>query len=250
MRNRCIMKRAAGLTLIEVMIACVVLSIALLATFSVWMNSERLGSIAREEAIAHAAINEILSRIRATSFQQITNSQTDPTLPGFSGGDDPSAQYRLLPGQFPARVGSDLLPHGLRVSTTPFPGAVALGGRYYAPDSTVAELRVIFINNENPIEEQLGEIAGNKDGIDLNRDGIISNVPFAVNNPPEFSLFPETGSTPLFPRRLASGSSGTQNAWMNSSQLVVLPIAVQVRWWSKAGMPLEITVVTFLTNRS
>jgi len=240
----------AGLTLVEVMVACAVLSVALMGTFNVWMNSERLSSISREEAIAHAAINDILSRIRATSFQQITNSQNDPTSPGFSGGDDSNTEFRLLPGQFPARVGSDLLPHGLRVSTTPFTGSFAMGDRYYGPDNTIAELRVIFINNENPIEEQLGEIAGNKDGIDMNRDGTISSQPFPANNPPEYDVFPDTGSVPLFPRKLASGTSGTQNAWLNSSQLVVLPVAVQVRWWSKAGMPLEITVVTFLTNRS
>jgi len=232
------------------MVACTVLSIALMGTFNAWMNSERLGSISREEAIAHAAINDILSRIRATSFQQITNAQTDPTAPGFSGGDDPVTTFRLLPGQFPARVGSDTLPHGIRVSTTPFTGSMPLGDRYYGPDNTIAELRVIFINNENPIEEQLGEIAGNKDGVDLNRDGTISGQPFLANNPKEYDVFPTTGSVPLFPRKLASGTTGTTNAWLNSSQLVVLPIAVQVRWWSKAGMPLEITVVTFLTNRS
>ena len=239
-----------GMTLVEILVAASMLSIALLATFNAWMGSERLGSIAREEAIAHAAINEVLSRIRATPFEQITNSQSDPTSPGFSGGDDPSSLYRLLPGQFPARVGSDALPHGVRVSKVAFEGSYEVGGRFYAPDNTIAELRVVFINNENPIEEQLGEISGNKDGIDLNRDGVISSATFPVNPALQYDLFSDTGAVPLFPRRLASGSPGTQNAWLNSSQLVVLPIAVQVRWWSKAGMPLEITVVTFLTNRS
>lgn len=239
-----------GMTLVEILVAASMLSIALLATFSAWMGSERLSTIAREEAVAHAAINETLSRIRATPFDQITNAQTDPTRPGFSGGDDTTALYRLLPGQFPARVGGDLLPHGVRVSNVKFEGSVLAGSRYYAPDETEAELRVIFINNENPIEEQLGEISGNKDGVDLNRDGVISSQPFPVNPGLDYDLFDDTGAVPLFPRRLASGSPGTQNVWLNSSQMVVLPIAIQVRWWSKAGMPLEVTVVTFLTNRS
>jgi type II secretory pathway pseudopilin PulG len=242
-------KLPIGMTLVEILVAASMLSIALLATFNAWMGSERLGSIAREEAIAHAAINEVLSRIRSTPFDQITNSQNDPTLPGFSGGDDPSTTFKLLPGQFPARVGGDSLPHGVRVSSVAFQDSVRVGERFYAPDNSIAELRVIFINNENPIEEQLGEISGNKDGVDINRDGLISSTPFPINPPLEYDLF-TVGAMPLFPRRLASGSAGTQNVWLNSSQLVVLPIAVQVRWWSKAGMPLQITVVTFLTNRS
>jgi type II secretory pathway pseudopilin PulG len=239
-----------GLTLLEVIVAGAMLSVALLATFNVWVNSERLGSMAREEAVAQAAINEMLSRMRATPFNQITNSQFDPTNPGFSGGDDLSAQYRLLPGQFPARVGSDTTLHGVRVSTTNFDGAFHAGDRFYAADENVAELRVIFINNENPIESQLGEINGNADGLDLDGDGLISTAPFPANPGLDYSLFSDTGSQPLFPRRLGSATDGVTNAWLNTAQLVVLPVAVQVRWWSKAGLPRTTTVVTFFTNRS
>jgi hypothetical protein len=162
-----------------------------------------------------------------------------------------------------------------------------MGARFYAPAPGAAEMRVMVINDEDPVESEIGEVAGNQDGCDLDQNGTISTAPFQkpigwtssganpsvgpegvpLGNSVTFDQFPQAaapnaydanysrgGATPLFPRRLASGTAnGGANPvhqYLNINQMLIMPVIVQVRWWSNAGVPREITVITFLTNRS
>jgi prepilin-type N-terminal cleavage/methylation domain-containing protein len=256
-----------GLTLLEVVVATMVIAVALMSTMSVFINSERLNAVAREEAIAQAAINAKIAEMRNTKFGYLMNNQTqaaNSTTPkGFSGGPDAVDSDRYLPGLFSVNVGGETLPEGVVSSPTYFQGSVAMGGRYYGPSEGAAEMRVIFINDEDPIEQELGEVNGNKDGLDLNRNGSVDTVPYdttgwntdtktmpaainAVFGPPDCTL----GSTQLFPRKLGSGTATPIHDYINPALLNVMAVAVQVRWWSRAGVPREITVLTFITARS
>jgi type II secretory pathway pseudopilin PulG len=252
------MKQPHGLTLMEVVIACAVLSIAIAGTFNVWINAQRVASISREEAIAQTAINQAIAEMRGESFAQLPTYFTD-------GPYNPSdiTYERYNPWIVPVEVAGDSLPRGLKVSISPFIGAIKIGTRWYGPkvDGTVesrGEMRVILVNDEDPVEQELGETAGDMDGVDLNMDGQISTVPYSklVNPsgsavmPLDYTTFPDTGAQALFPRRLRIGTAPMQHQYLNVSELAIMPVIVQVRWWSAAGIPREITVITFLTNRA
>jgi|GEM_PF-5834890 len=267
--------RPAGLSLLEVMIAITVLSIAIMGTSNAWLNAQRLSVLQREEAIVQSAINRYINDMRALPFTQVDNisSEADPNiasnpLPGFSGGDYAAGSNRKKPGKFklylggsPGGLQTDGALRGLIVSTTPFTDSVAFGDRFVALGTNVPEMRIIFINNEIPTESQMGEEPGALlDGIDLDADGRISNVPLTVVSPPVNGSygatveFGDADSRAAFPRLLAVPITNPQrspiNAYVNVSQMIIYPVVVQVRWWSAAGFPREINVITFLTNRS
>jgi type II secretory pathway pseudopilin PulG len=266
-----------GATLLEVVIAVTCLAIALMGLLSLWSTSERQAALAREEAIAQAAVNQIISDVRASPFHLIPfhDPASDPNAnnPGFSSGyyDGTGASQRLLPKYFfssqgwdaasPVKIAIDTLPSGVVVSQTHFPGSIPMAGRYYGPSGKSPQLRVILINDECPVESELGETAGDSDGFDLDRNGLIATTPVPAA---PFPATPVDASailgkhvdgtpvkvTPLFPRLLAGSVHAPTHAYLNISQLQVLPVAVQIRWWSKAGIPREITVVTVVTNRN
>jgi prepilin-type N-terminal cleavage/methylation domain-containing protein len=248
-----------GMTLLEVVIAGAVISIALMGTMSAWLNSQRLQSLQREESIVQEAINKAINDMRAVPFGQIDNAQ-DAAAPGFSGGQYPGdvSGNRLLPGKVKLYLGwsgqgvppDDSL-RGVKVSKDPFDGGVKVGNSYWAPQSGTPEIRIIFINNEVPTEARMGEEPTRlSDGVDLNADGTISETPVTS----EVLEFGDVDSTSLFPRLLAVPVSNPPRApidqYVNVTQLVVYPVVIQARWWSAAGFPREITVITFFTNRA
>jgi prepilin-type N-terminal cleavage/methylation domain-containing protein len=330
-------RRTSGMTLLEVMIAVVIIAVAMSGTYSCFINAQRMNAVSREESIAQAAICQMIAQIRASRFDDIANcatGQANPagSPPGFSGGlyyasgmwpttvasDGFTLVYpnRMLPGVFPVNVNGEGLPFGVAVSLTPQPGFVQVGARYYGPGVGQAEMRVMIVNDEDPVEQEIGEVNGNQDGCDLDQDGKVNPNPYFVPDvvqlvpaptpwPPagsvwskqspsvftpggpeallpiqssllnngtgspynlvSYNAFPPAtapnstdptfssgGATPLFPRHLASGTTGKppQHCYLNINQMLVLPICVQVRWWSAAGVPREITVITFITNRS
>jgi type II secretory pathway pseudopilin PulG len=281
--KRCIFRTPAGATLLEVMIAVVIISVALLGTMSVFINAERISSLCREESIAQAAITQMISKIRGSKFVNIMNSQTAVPNPGFSGGVNTG--YQRYPGSYQVDVGGDKLPRGLLVSSTAASGFIQMGARWYAPSPVnAAEMRVIFVNDEDPVELEIGATAtAPTDGCDLDQDGQISSVPFFVPpspfwtpttagpesvNPIPFSYtafqapdpsrnitsdltYSPGGATCLFPRRLGSGTANPPvHQYLDITQILVLPVIVQVRWWSQAGVPRDMMVITFITNRS
>lgn len=290
----------SGMTLLEVLMAVAMIAIAVMGTFSAWVNSQRLQALQREESMVQAAIERYMNNIRAKPFTQVDNPipanydyaanngvyipppgtiipaytytdsttglsytvQDDYTSYGYSGGQyagdlDPD---RLLPGQIKLYLGwtgkgapSDAALRGVKVSKSFFQGGVLYGDRYWAPQANTPEMRIIFINNELPTEARMGETPSSpSDGIDLNADGVISEDPIApVQSILEFG---DVDSRSMFPRLLAlpiaaSGRAPMAN-YQNATRLSVYPVMIQVRWWSVAGLPREIGVLTFLTNRA
>ncbi|HEY3325266.1 MAG TPA: hypothetical protein VGP72_32740 [Planctomycetota bacterium] len=250
--------------------AVAVLAVALLGAMHAWAGAQRAEALAREEMIAHAAINKIISQMRATPFHQLTTTFSGGAYPGST---DPN---RLLPGQFPVNVAEDDLVktggsslRGVRVETYAFAGAEQISGRWYGPAIGTAEMRVVLINDEDPIEAELGEVpgatgTGNRDGLDLNGDGSIQTVPCSsyttstttapFGQDPQSAAGVQIQGQPLFPRLLAGETLNPPptptHAYRNISELTLLPVAVQVRWWSRVGRPQQITVITCLANRS
>lgn len=267
-----------GLSLIEVMMAVAVLSIALAATFMVWINSERLAAISREEALAQQAINQVISEMRATPYADI---------PGrFSGGPyvpGDLSNYRLLPkfrnvyvgGLPPGQAGDPGNPAARGITLVSDPataasqGGIPMAGGYWVHMPGSPEMRIIMINHENPVEKELGEVANNSDGVDLNRDGVVSEQAYSdVTDIKSDGVFKDSGAVRLFPRRLIRGPTPEDGGppyynaatgdtdgvsgpggYLNINGMLVLPVVVQVRWWSQAGVPREISVVSFLVNR-
>jgi type II secretory pathway pseudopilin PulG len=248
-----------GLTLLEVVIAGAVIAIALMGTIHAWMNAAHMQSLQREEAMAQAAITKVINDMRALPFSQISTAQTG-NPPGFSGGTypgDPDTD-RLLPGRIKLYLGwtgigiaTDSSLRGVKVSPAQFPGGVKYGSRWWAPQANTPELRVVFINNELPVEARMGEDPLNpSDGVDLNQNGQIEQTAFAATT----YEFGEVDAQSLFPRLLAVPVSNPPRApisdYLNVSQMVVYPVVVQCRWWSAAGFPRELSVITFFTNRA
>ena len=302
--------RASGMTLLEVLMAVALISIALMGTFTAWMNSQRLQALQREESMVQAAIERYMNDIRSRPFSQVDNPifpnydyttpasnglyirphndiiesysytdsvtgisyqvQDDSKRYGYSGGQypgDPSGN-RLLPGTIKLFLGwngkgppSDAALRGVKVSKTPFSGGVSYGDRYWAPQANTPEMRIVFINCEDPVEARMGETPGEpSDGLDLNSDGVIEetapmsllNAAVLMSNGGKIE-FGDVDATPIFPRLLATpvGNGRTPDpSYRSSTTLSVYPVAIQVRWWSVAGLPREITVITFLTNRA
>lgn len=248
-----------GMTLLEVMLAVGVLAIGIMGSMSAWINSQRLQSLQREESLIQSAINKVINDMRALPFTYIDNAQTANPA-GFSGGNytgDPDPD-RLLPGKVKVYLGwtgqgtaSDSSLRGVKVSRTPFSGAILQGNGYWAPQANTPEIRVIFINNEVPTEGRMGEEPGSpSDGVDLDADGRISETP-VVSRTVEFG---DVDARSLFPRLLAVPISNPPRApindYVNVTNMVVYPVVVQARWWSFAGFPREISVITFFTNRA
>jgi type II secretory pathway pseudopilin PulG len=233
-----------GLSLVEVLIAISCLALALTGAFNVFINSSRNYTLAREEAIAQTAVSQVISDLRSVNYFEIPNY-------GSFGAytDDPE---RFITKYIEVKVAGDQLPRGLLVSTTPVANGIQLGDRWYGPGNGVGEIRIILINDEDPVEQELGEVAGNKDGVDLNGDGKISDLPYSQVVPNETYYDPNMDCqvNRLFPRKLTNGDGPPLRAYRNISQMYILPVMVQARWWSDAGVPREISVLTFLTNRS
>lgn len=298
--------RPRGMTLLEVLMAVALISIAVMGTFTAWMNSQRLQALQREESIVQSAIERYMNDIRSRPFTQMDNpvypnydyganngvyirppgdviptySYTDPITGitytvqddmnkyGYSGGDYGGTPNRLLPGKIKLFLGwngkgapTDAALRGVKVSKTPFTGGIKYGDRYWAPQENTPEMRIIFINCEDPVEARMGETPTDpSDGIDLNGDGVIEETnPMSVANAAVLAAnggkleFGDVDATPLFPRYLATpisnGRAYMQN-YLSSANLSLYPIAIQVRWWSVAGLPRELTVISFLTNRA
>ncbi|MCY3017965.1 MAG: hypothetical protein NTW87_02895 [Planctomycetota bacterium] len=250
------------MTLFEVVMAGAVLAIAIMGTLSAWINSQRLQILQREESIAQAAISKAINDIRSLPFTQVDNDQTLATLAGFSGGLYGDVANRLKPGRVKLYMGwdgkgpkSDGALRGVKVSLTHTAGSEKIGIRYWSPAENTPELRIIFINNEVPTEARMGEDGdptNASDGVDLNGDGAISETPLPLN-PPPFEFGP-VDAKPLFPRLLAVPITNPQrdpiDTYLNTADLTVYPVVVQVRWWSATGNAREISVITFLTNRA
>jgi len=295
-----------GMTLLEVLMAVALISIAVMGTFTAWMNSQRLQALQREESMVQAAIERYLNDIRSRPFQLVDNPipadydyvannglyirppstinptysytdaltgisytvENDTTSYGYAGYAYPgdASGNRLLPGKIKLFLGwngkgapSDAALRGVKVSKTAFSGSIKYGDRYWAPQANTPEMRIIFINDEDPVEARMGETPEDpSDGLDLNADGkieesmTVSQLNAANNN--GIMEFGQVDATPIFPRLLATPIVAAGRApisgYRSSSTLSVYPVAVQVRWWSVAGLPREITVITFLTNRA
>ncbi|HYG76561.1 MAG TPA: type II secretion system protein [Planctomycetota bacterium] len=260
-------RTAAGLTLLEVMIAISIIGVTLLGTMNAWVNSQRLQYLQQEESIVQAAISQTINDMRALPFDQIDNSQyPDPSStdqrPGYSGGRyDPYdlTSQRLLPGTKKLYLGwtrkgtpTDASLRGLKVLPTKFDGAVQFGDRWAAYEPNTAEMRIILINTETPTEARMGETPSSpSDGIDLNGDGRISEVPLTKVQDVDFG---QVDAKAIFPRYLATPVPANGRdflpGYLNCTSLIVYPAVVQVRWWSAAGIPRELSVITFFTNRA
>ncbi|HYG73440.1 MAG TPA: type II secretion system protein [Planctomycetota bacterium] len=272
-------KAPSGMTLLEVIFAVSMISIAIMGTFNAWMNSQRLQALQREESIVQAALQRYMNDIRSTPFTRVDNAmgstyrgglyvpnpgyEIEPEVwvgDGYSGGGYAGpTDARKKPGMIKLFLGwngkgepSDDTLRGVKVSKTPFDGGVLYGNRYWAPQARTPELRIVFINNEVPTEARMGETPENpSDGVDLNGDGQISESPMPLA--PANYEFGDIDARPLFPRYLAipiQSGRAFVDGYQNMTNLIVYPVVLQARWWSVAGLPREITLITFLTNRS
>jgi len=295
-----------GMTLLEVLMAVALISVAVMGTFTAWMNSQRLQALQREESIVQAAIERYMNDIRSRPFSQMDNPipanydyaanngvyirppgdiietysytdaitgisytvQDDKSNYGYSGGDYTGTANRLLPGKIKLFLGwngkgapPDAALRGVKVSKTAFTGGIKYGDRYWAPQADTPEMRIIFINCEDPVEARMGETPTDpSDGLDLNGDGVIeenqtmSQIKSTVLGANGGKLeFGDVDATPLFPRYLATPISTGRlftTTYNSSANLSLYPVAIQVRWWSVAGLPRELTVISFLTNRA
>ncbi len=156
-------RRAAGFTMIELMVAVTVIAVMLIGAGSAVSTTMRLNQLMREEGAAIRAAETKLAEIRAATFAYAATSYSNHTF-----------SVRLLREH---RVSM-----GLEVSGAAQP-----------------EGEVVLVTDETPDEASYGRDLdgdGSADGVDLNGDG------FAIGNlttPSSGSLFPldlnENGNT-------------------------------------------------------
>jgi prepilin-type N-terminal cleavage/methylation domain-containing protein len=73
-------RRSQGFTLVEMAVAIVVSSVALMATASAVVEGARLSRLASETRAAMRCTQSMMERVRATPYAQITNTFSNRTL--------------------------------------------------------------------------------------------------------------------------------------------------------------------------
>lgn len=216
-------RQPRGMTLLEVSIACGVLATAIMGIFSLFISTERMSIIAREEAIAlyaaEAAINEIRTAPFATSQPgviKIVAEYDKNTRPVSLDGPNATQQ---------------------RLSMGPVSAPIVVAG---ADGQKVAdELGIVIINEESPDESHFGDVDADGDldfPVDLNQNGKFNDVLNIAAN------------ANIFPRDLG-GDSTLNNETLAPSLMKLVPIVVVVRWNSMAQLERRIQVITFITDR-
>jgi len=215
------------MTLLEVSIAMGVLATAIMGIFSLFVTSERMKVIAREESIAMYAAEEKINEIRSRPFSTTYLYDT-----GLLVGDYHNTTYPVNldgPKAVQQRLGMGVV------------SALRKTGNTTADQVKVSnELGVFIINAESPNEENFGDPDGDGDldfPIDLNQNGLFTDT---LNTP-------GTGLT--FPMDLG-GDTAFVNETIATTQLKLAPIAVVVRWMSLAGLERRIQILTFVSDRS
>lgn len=216
-------RQPRGMTLLEVSIAVGVLATAIMGMFSLFMSTERMGIIAREESIAlyaaEAAINEIRTAPFTTSQPGVIKIVADYNNNTQAVSlDGPNAtQQRLSMGSVSAPIvvsGAD----GLKAAN---------------------ELGIILITEESPDESHFGDVDADGDldfPVDLNQNGRFNDILSA------------SGTGNIFPRDLG-GDSTLNNESLSANLMKLAPIVVVVRWNSMAQLERRIQVITFITDR-
>ncbi len=205
-------RRAAGFSLIEVMIAVSVLAVMMAGASSSIATVLRHNQIMREEGAAIQAAERMLAQVRAAATG-VYGLAGVVTIYGETSGNPYTERARLLRGHTPKM--------GLKVSGT-------------AQD----ELEVVLILDETPDESSYGrDLDGTSgpDGIDLNGDNDAVDI---LNSPASGSLFPlDLDGSETFGDAVAAGD------------LQLLPVVVIVRWRSLAGgLPGRVVLMTIIAD--
>ncbi|GMV80912.1 MAG: hypothetical protein AMXMBFR7_20960 [Planctomycetota bacterium] len=213
-----------GLTLLEVSLAMVVLTTAIMGVYSLFITSEMLATLSREESIAMYAAKGVINRMRAAPFENDTwNPATD------SPESRPVWAYHNYVE--PVNLAGPNAPNQRL-------GAIVVDGG--DGDKVPQELGVQVIGMESPDESVFGDVDGDGDldfPVDLNGNGRYDDV-LTVSSP----VHP-------FPMDLSGSASITDNLMNSLNLLRFVPVVVVVRWRSQAGMETRIQLVTFLTDR-
>lgn len=240
---RCPRRRMRGLTLLEVSIAVVILALAVVGIFNLFLTTERMNIIAREEATALFAASEKINEIRAKPFS-VASRTPDPT------DNEIVADYYL--DTFPVNIAGDNVPNQ-RLGTCEAP--IANAG--LAPDALMGnngnEMGVVIIHDESPNEGNYGDTDGDGDldfPVDLNLDGSFSSNLTANNC---MTPTKDMNNTLTFPidlgRDKTSFTDSFDPALGEISLMRLIPLAVVVRWDSRAGLPRRVQILTFITDR-
>jgi len=211
-------RQARGMTLLEVCIAVGVLSTAILGVFSLFVTTERLSVIAREESIALYAAEEAINEIRNAPYStsepevyKIVALYDKNTRPVNLDGPNATKQ-RLSMGDVTAPLTSVGTGDGIKVTD---------------------ELGIVMINEESPDESHFGDVDSDGDldfPLDLNLNGKFNDV---LTNP--------------FPVDL--GGTTASNDTIATPLMKLVPVAVIVRWNSMAGIERRIQILTFINDR-
>jgi prepilin-type N-terminal cleavage/methylation domain-containing protein len=85
--------KTQAFTLIEILVAVLVITVAILATLSLFSRGAALVSTLRENTVANYALQEQIERVRRTSFADVLTDYPVPTSfnpPGFAFLDSPT----------------------------------------------------------------------------------------------------------------------------------------------------------------
>ena len=233
--------RPTGLTLLEVSLAVAVLSTTVLAVFGLFLTSERLATIAREESLALYAAEEIINEIRSKPFKAVLDA-------------DPGTRQTVLKYHHHTRpvnlVGAVVPAQRLGQASAPVREPAK------NPDGLKCdeELGVIIISDETPCESDYGDVDNDGDldfPVDLDLNGQFGDT---LDQLYADQAFLTRGVTLAFPMDLGGTRNAIEDALPGNPDeqldlLRLVPLAVVVRWTSVAGTERRVQVLTFITDR-
>lgn len=159
----------AGISVLEIMIALVVIAIALLAVTSLLFSSNRIQHDGKERMIAFNAARQVLEDMRAANYDHVWHRYNSIKADDITGVTNPGNTFKV-PGLPPRKDGSD-------------PGRI-----YFPEDSTGTN--IVESPSNAALRTSLGMDSKDFNGIvgkDLNRDGDNAD---AFSNNAQFFILP------------------------------------------------------------
>ncbi|HVR85773.1 MAG TPA: type II secretion system protein [Planctomycetota bacterium] len=196
-----------GITLLELVIAVSILSVALLALMSSVITSTSLQATSREKVIAYNAARQVIEQMRSTpNFSDIYknyNAASNPNQNTFNVGE-----FKTLDGT----TGIQWINNDLGVKGTglqPMPG-VPVGQIFFPSDANLLLREDFYTIDQSPNKEIATVLGMGPLGKDLNRDGTIDSNDHSLD-------------------------------------YKILPVLVRIQWQSAGKRPMKIDVATFIT---
>ncbi len=208
----------AGMTLIEVMIAAMVLSTAIVAMLGVIITNSRVKVLAQEQYVALNAAQAKMAEIRSRSYDDLWLIYNDDS------SDDPGGVWPASPWTYADELG------GNRTYSHNMFDVPGLHAPQVSPTQTDPHGIVVIVDSETPDEAAYGDIDISGSDADGDGDGYTDN--------------------PAWTMDLNDDGDANDVTAAQIGTFAITPVVVVVRWQSTITGRTELVMLrSFLVNR-